>query len=408
MDGLTIKDGKLVDPAAGTIKVCDVHVRDGLIDENPGRRASRIDAKNRYVAPGIIDMGCFAIDIPAFVAGGITRAALMPDQHPVLDEAAIVERASNAGKPQVWIHPIAAATRGLEGTELAEMGLMQRSGAVAVSTGRKRIADSGVMHKVLSYAAALDLIVITHAEDEGLSGHATATDGETATRLGLSSAPAISEAISIARDVMLAADTGGHVHFREVTTARGFEMIREAKKTGVKVSCGISPAYLLLSDVDIGAYRTFAKLSPPLRSPEDRKAALSALSDGTIDVICSGHDPQGPEAKRLPFSDAEPGVSGAETLLALSLNLVREGHLDLANLFTLLSANPAKLLGIPGGSVNIGAPADLIVFDAGSPWKIDSSAMVSGAGNTPFDGIPVQGKVVETIKGGRSLDRPPV
>jgi dihydroorotase len=176
----------------------------------------------------------------------------------------------------------------------------------------------------------------------------------------------------------------------------------------VKVSCGISPAYLLLSDVDIGAYRTFAKLSPPLRSPEDRKAALSALSDGTIDVICSGHDPQGPEAKRLPFSDAEPGVSGAETLLALSLNLVREGHLDLANLFTLLSANPAKLLGIPGGSVNIGAPADLIVFDAGSPWKIDSSAMVSGAGNTPFDGIPVQGKVVETIKGGRSLDRPPV
>jgi dihydroorotase len=407
MSGLTIKGGKLVDPAAGTTKVRDLHVSGALIDEKAPRGAKRIDAKNRYVAPGIIDIGCFAIDIPAFVAGGITRAALMPDQHPVLDEASIVERAANAGKPQVWIHPVVAATRGLQGLELAEMGLMQRSGAVAVSTGRRRIADSGVMHKVLAYAAALDLIVITHAEDEGLSGHATATDGETATRLGLSSAPAASEAIAIARDIMLAEDAGGHIHFREVTTARGFELIRDAKKRGVKVSCGITPAHLLLCDVDIGAYRTFAKLSPPLRSDEDRKAALSALADGTIDVICSGHDPQGPEAKRLPYADAEPGVSGAETLLALSLNLVREGHLDIASLFTLLSANPAKLLGIPGGSVAPGMPADLIVFDAGAPWKIDSDAMVSSAGNTPFDGIPVQGKVVETIKGGRPLDRPP-
>lgn len=407
MSGLVIAAGTLVEPNDGTRAAGKLYAENGVICESEPEFAETIDASNLVVAPGIVDLGCFAIDLPAFVAGGITRAALMPDQSPVLDEAAIVQRAAASGKPQVWIHPVAAATPGLEGEELAEIGLMRRAGAVAISTGRRRIADAGVMHKVLSYAAALDLIVIAHAEDEGLSGHAVATSGETATRLGLAGAPAISEAIAISRDLMLAEDTGGHIHFREVTTARGFELIREAKRRGVKVSCGITPAHLLLSEVDIGPYRTFAKLSPPLRSPEDREAALAALADGTIDVICSGHDPLGPEAKRLPYHDAEPGMSGAETLLALSLNLVRDGHLDIACLFTLLSANPAKLLGVPGGSLAPGAPADIVIFDPQAPWRIDSDAMAGGAGNTPFDGIPVQGKVVSTIKGGRPLDRPP-
>lgn len=407
MSPLTITGGMLVDPAAGTVSAGDIACAEGAIAGSAPGTANSIDASGLYVAPGIVDLGAFAIDIPAFTAGGITRVALMPDQSPAIDEPAMVQHAAAAGKPAVWIHPIAAATQGLKGEDLTEIGLMQRAGAVALSTGRTRIADSGLMHRLLRYAAALGLMVITHAEDEGLSRHAVATDGETATRLGLPSAPAISEAMAIARDVMLAEETGAHIHFRTVTTGSGFELIRAAKARGVHVSCGITPGHLLLCDVDIGAYRTFAKLSPPLRSAEDRDAALAALADGTIDVICSGHDPQGPEAKRLPYADAEPGMSGAETLLALSLGLVREGHIDMPRLFALLSRNPARLLGVDGGSLDQGAAADLVIFDSDAPWRVDTLAMASSAGNTPFDELPVQGKVIHTIKGGRPLDRPP-
>ena len=407
MSALAITGGTVVDPVAGSINERDIACADGLIAETAAGDAAQIDASGLHVAPGIFDLGVFAVDIPAFVAGGITRVALMPDQVPVIDEPSMVQHAAAAGKPSVWLHPMAAATQGLDGAELTELGLMQRAGAVAVSTGRSRVGNAALMLRLLRYANALDLPVITHAEDEGLSGHAIATDGETATRLGLASAPAMSEAIAIARDVMLAEESGGHVHFRIVTTARGFDLIRDAKARGLRVTCGTTPAHLLLCDVDIGAYRTFAKLSPPLRSAEDRDAALAALADGTIEVICSSHDPQGPEAKRLPYADAEAGMSGAETLLTLSLNLVRDGHIDMARLFTLLSAAPAKLLGVDGGSLAPGAAADLIVFDPDAPWKIDTAAMASRAGNTPFDELPVQGKVIHTIKGGQPLDRPP-
>lgn len=407
MSALTIAGGTVIDPANGSAGERDIACANGVIADAPADGAASIDASGLHVAPGIVDLGVFAVDIPAFIAGGITRVALMPDQSPVVDEPAMVQHAAAAGKPSVWVHPLAAATQGLGGEELTELGLMQRAGAVAVSTGRTRITDAGIMLRLLRYAKALGLPVIAHAEDEGLSGHAVATDGETATRLGLASAPAISEAMAIARDIMLAEESGGHVHFRTVTTAKGFDLIRDAKARGVPVSCGTTPAHLLLCDVDIGPYRTFAKLSPPLRSAEDRDAALAALADGTIDVICSGHDPQGPEAKRLPYADAEPGMSGAETLLTLSLNLVREGHIDMPRLFALLSANPAKLLGVGGGSLAPGSAADLIVFDPDAPWRIDTDSMASSAGNTPFDELPVQGKVMHTIKGGQSLDRPP-
>lgn len=405
MSGLTIRGAVLIDPENGSTRETDIACADGVIVDSAG--GETLSGRGLHVAPGLVDLGVFAVDRPAFNAGGITRAALMPDQSPAVDDPGIVRHMAAVGKPEVWIHPLAAATRDLGGEELAEIGLMKREGAVAVSTGRKRIADSSVMHRVLSYAAALDCIVVTQAEDETLAGDAVVTDGETATRLGLSGASAVSEAIAIARDIMLAEDSGGHVHFHQVTTARGFELVREAKRRGVGVSCGVTPSHLLLCDVDIGPYRTFAKLSPPLRSAEDRKAAQAALADGTIDVICSAHDPRGTEDKRQPFADAEPGMAGAETLLSLSLNLVSEGLLDLPSLFALLSTNPAKLLGIPGGSIELGAPADLVVFDAGAPWRIESDAMASKAGNTPFDGLPAQGKVIHTIKGGRLLNRPP-
>lgn len=365
--------------------------------------AETIDAKGALVAPGIIDIGSFAIDIPAFVAGGITRAGLMPDQSPPLDNAALIQRAGQAGKPHVWISPIAAATRGLEGFELAELGLMKMAGATAVATGRQWIADSGVMHRLLAYAASLDLLIVSHAEDGGLAGQAVATAGETATRLGLASAPAIAEAMAVARDIALAEDVGARLHFRQLSTAAAFDLVRMAKKRGVKVSCAVTPAHLLLSDIAISAFRTFARLSPPLRDEADRQAALAAVADGTVDIICSSHDPQGPEAKRLPFADAAPGMAGAETLLTLSLTLVRDGLIDLPRLFTLLSANPARLLGMPGGRLEVGAEADLILVDPERPWRIDADNMAATAGNTPFDGLPVQGRVLQTIKGGQPL-----
>lgn len=360
------------------------------------------DAKGQWLAPGIIDLGVFATDKPAFHFGGITRAALMPDSGP-LDGAGLVERAAKGGKPDLWVHPLAAATKGLAGKELAEIGLMKQAGARAVATGRGRIADSGVMRRVLSYAASLGLVTIVHAEDEGLTTGAVATDGEMATRLGLASAPAIAEAMAIARDLALVEETGAPVHFRQVTTARGLDLIRTAKAKGLPVLCGITPAHLFLSDTAIGDFRTFARLSPPLRSEDDRRACLAAVADGTIDVLSSGHDPRGPEDKRLPFAEAQPGMAGAETLLAMGLQLVRDGHVTPARLFDMLAATPACLLGLDAGRLEPGYEADLILIDDGTPWQVDAKKMAAYAGNTPFDGMPVQGRATAIWKGGQRI-----
>ncbi len=402
---IAIVNGKLADPAGGALVPGTVLIEGdrilatGAVDIPAD--AQQVDAGGLVVAPGLIDLGVFATDKPAFHFGGITRAALMPDQRAPLDEVGLIREATRAGKPDFWVHPIAAATRGLKGTEMAEMGLMQIAGAKAVGTGRQWIADSGVMLRILSYASGLGLTVIAHAEDGGLSAKAVATSGETATRLGLAHAPACAEAMAIARDIMLARETGAAIHFRLVTTKAGFDLIRAAKAEGLKVSCGISPAYLFLNDQAMTDFRTFARLSPPLRSDADRHASIAAVADGTVDVITSGHDPRGPEDKRLPFADASPGMAGAETLLALSLNLVREGHLSLNRLMTLLSANPAKILGVNAGSFAPGSAADLILVDPDAPWIVDSAKMAASAGNTPFDKVPVQGRARRIMKGGQ-------
>ena len=355
------------------------------------------------ILPGLVDLGVFAVERGASAAGGITRVALMPDQAPPLDDPGLVQRAALAAKPALWVHPLAAATKGLRGAELAEYALMARAGAKAVATGRSWIADSGVMRRVLAYAGSLGLTVITHAEDGWLTAGAVATEGETATLYGLAAAPAAAEAMAVARDLLLVEETGARLHFRQVTTASGFDLIRKAKMRGLPVTCGIAPAHLLLNDIAVGDYRTFARLSPPLRTDEDRRASIEALRDGTVDVLCSAHDPRGPEAKRLPFADAEPGASGAETLLTLALGLVRDGVIDLPRLAALTSANPAAILGIDCARLEAGAPADVTVVDADRPWRIDGAKFASSAGNTPFDGLPVQGKVVRTIKGGRTI-----
>jgi dihydroorotase len=365
--------------------------------------AQTVDCGGKLLAPGIVDLGVFRVDGPAFRFGGIVRAALMPDQTPPLDDPGLIQRAAYSGKPDIWVHPLAAATRGLKGEELAEFGLMQATGAKAVATGRRWIADSGVMHRVLSYASAFGLTVVAHAEDGGLTARAVATAGETATRLGLPAAPAVAEAIAVARDLALAEDTGARIHFRQVTTSAGFDLIRVAKAKGLPVTCGITPAHLFLSDIAISDFRTFAHLSPPLRSEADRQAAIEAVRDGTVDVLCSGHDPRGPEDKRLPFADSSEGAAGAETLLALSLNLVRDGVIGLPRLFELLALNPSRILGLEGGRIEPGAPADLILVDPDAPWRVDSDKMRAAAGNTPFDKLPVQGRVLRLFKGGREI-----
>lgn len=405
---LAIGNAQLVTPTGvtrGSILAADgVIVAVGDVD----LPADAIDAGGRHLAPGIVDLGVFTVDRAACRAGGIVRVAPMPDQSPPLDEPGAVQRLSLIGKPDLWIHPIAAATRGLAGQDLTEMAICRAAGARAVGTGAGWIADSRVMANVLGYARDLDLAVIAHAEDGGLTAHAVATAGETATRLGLPAAPAIAEALAIARDLMLTEETGARLHLRQVTTAAGFALVRAAKRRGARVTCGITPAHLLLSDIAVSDFRTFAHLSPPLRSEADRQAARAAVADGTVDVIGSGHAPQGPEAKRLPFADAAPGAAGAATLLPLALTLVRDELVTLERLFALLAANPARVLGLDTGALAVGQPADLLLFDAAAPWRIDADTLPGEAGNTPFDGLPVQGRALRLWKGGREIVQPTV
>ena len=358
------------------------------------------------IAPALVDLGVFAIDKPAFHFGGIVRAGLMPDQNPPLDHPTRVRFAAQSGKPDLWVHPLAAATRGLEGRELAEIALMRDAGARAVATGRRWIADSGVMLRLLRYCAVLGLTVIAHAEDGGITGNAVATAGEMATRLGLPSAPAEAEALAVMRDIALAEMAGAAIHFRQVTTHAALDLVRAAKARGLPVTAGVTPAHFMLSDVATADFRTFARLSPPLRAEADRLAVREAIADGTIDVICSGHDPRGPEDKRLPFADAEPGMAGAETLLPLTLGLVRDGVIPIERAFALLAENPARILGIPAGRLDVGADADIALIEPDAPWIVDSRRMAAAAGNTPFDRQPVQGKVINLFKAGVPLLKP--
>lgn len=403
---LTITGGRIVlptgEPVKGALR-CEGGRIAAIGDVTPQEGDRIVNAKGALIAPGLVDLGVFAIDKPAFHFGGITRAALMPDQQAPLDRPSTVRFAAQSGKPNLWVHPLAAATRGLHGTELAEIGMMRDAGATAVATGRHWVADSGTMLRLLRYCAMLDLVVIAHAEDSGLAGTAVATAGEMATRLGLPAAPAEAEALAIARDIALTEMAGARIHFRQVTTASGLALVRAAKARGVAVTAGVTPAHFMLSDIATADFRTFTRLSPPLRCEADRQAVLAAVADGTIDVIASGHDPRGPEDKRLPFADAEPGMAGAETLLPLTMGLVRDGVIDMARAFALLTTNPAALLGVEAGRLATGLEADIAIIDPDRPWIVDSDKMAAAAGNTPFDKQPVQGRVVALFKGGAKI-----
>lgn len=405
MSGTNILGGQVILPGKTAPETAHLHVSGERIEQvgKADPLGERIDAEGLIVAPGIIDLGVFATDKPAFRFGGITRAALMPDQSPVHDDPATIRFAGRKGKPDFWVQPLAAATKDLDGQHMAEIALMKDAGALGVATGRRWIADSGVMLRLMRYCAMLDMPLFVHSEDAGLAGNAVATTGLNATLLGLPSASPTVETLAIQRDLALAAESGVQLHFRQVTTAAGLDLIRTAKDKGVKITCGITPAHLFLSDTALTGFRTFARLSPPLRSEEDRLACITAVADGTIDVISSGHDPRGPEDKRLPFADAAPGMAGAETLLALTLNLVRDGHISIGRLFELLATNPAKILKVNAGAIEVGREADLIFIDRDAPWQVDSNKMAALAGNTPFDKLPVQGRVRKIMKGGKII-----
>ncbi len=408
MQPILIRDARLIDPLAGTDVRGDLLVVDRQIAAvGPGLTAPDgamiVEAAGLPLAPGLIDAGVFRTDVDASVAGGITSVLLMPDQSPPLDDPALIERAERLGKPRLWVRPLAAATRGLNGRELAELALMKEAGAVAVATGRQAIADAQVMLRLLRYATGLGLVVIAHAECPFLTAGAAATDSEMATRLGLPAAPAAAEAIQIARDLRLAREAGAALHFACVSTAEGIALIRAARAGGQDVTAGTAPAYALLSDTALAGYRSFARLSPPLRQEADRLAVRAALADGTISVLTSRHDPRTQEEKRLPFADAAPGAAGAATLLSLGLTLVHDGLIGLPQLMALLSASPARRFGLPGGTLAVGAPADLLLFDPGAPWRIDADSLPGRAGNTPFDGLPVQGRLRLLLKGGERL-----
>ena len=401
--GLFISGGRLVLPggvAEGALRIADGCITALGEDARAEDGDELVDAGGMLVAPALVDLGVFAIDKPACHFGGIARAALMPDQSPVLDLPARINFIAKSGKPDLWVHPLAAATKGLEGRELAELAMMAEAGAKAVATGRGWIADSGVMLRLLRYAAMLDLVVVSHAEDGGLAGEAVATAGEMATRLGLASAPAEAEALAVARDIALAELAGARLHFRQITTATALDLVRDAKKRGVSVTCGVTPAHFMLSDLAMMGFRSFVRLSPPLRSRFHQENVLHAIGDGTIDVIASGHDPRGVEQKRLPFADAAPGMAGAETLLPMVMGLVRDGVIDTARAFELVAGNPAKLLGINAGLLEIGAEGDIALVDPDRPWVVARSGMAAQESNTPFDGSPVQGRAMKLWKGG--------
>lgn len=396
---LSIVKGRLVTPDGlkdATLRCVNGAIAAGEPQDGDGI----VDAGGKLVVPGIVDLGVFAIDKPAFHFGGITRAALMPDLSPPLDYPARVRFVAQSGKPDLWVHPLAAATQALAGEQLAEIALMRDAGARAIATGRQWIGDSGVMLRLLQYAAMLDMVVVTHAEDAGIAGKAAATAGEMATRLGIPSARREAETLALARDIALAEMSGARIHVRQVTTRGGLELVRQAKARGIRITAGVTPAHFMLSDLALGDYRTFTRLSPPLREEDDRQAVVEAIGDGTIDVIASGHDPRGPEDKNLPFADAAPGMAGAETLLAMTLTLVRDGVIDMVRAFDLLARNPAHLLGVPAGSLDQGHEADIALLDPETPWVVDSREMTAAAGNTPFDRQPVQGRVTALWKGG--------
>ena len=418
-------NARLLDPfsgldAVGTVLTegeTIVEAKPGLFESGVPKNVINIDCQGACLSPGLVDIRMqtgepgeehketLATAGRAAVAGGVTTMVCLPNTEPVIDDMSTVEfvarRARKHGLAKVYCY--GAITRSLVGDQITEMGLLAEAGAVAFTDGLKGLADAQVMARALSYAGTFDLLIVQHPEEASLTKDGVMNAGETATRLGLAGIPREAEVIMIDRDIRLASMTGGRIHFAHVSTSESIDAIRQAKARGIRVSCDTAPPYFALNELAIGDYRTFAKLAPPLRNEADRRAVVAGLIDGTIDVIASDHLPQDEEAKRLPFSEAAFGGTGLETLLPVTLELVHNGHIKLLDALALLTSRPATLMKLNAGRLLPGAPADLMLFDPDIGWKVTDEKLHSKSKNSPFDGRPVQGRVLRTVVDGRTV-----
>jgi len=421
MSRIFLRNARLLDPASGLDRKGSLLVVDGKIAEldpslgSATAGAKEIECQGHCLAPGLVDMrvelrepGQEHVETlesgsAAAVAGGVTTMVALPNTEPAIDDIALVEFVARRSREigRTHIRTYAAATRGLNGREITEIGLLQAAGAVGFTDAHAAIADAVVMRRALSYARTFDALLIQHPEEPALAAGGALTEGETATRLGLPGITPAAEVMMVERDLRLVEITGARLHFAHVSTAAAIEAIRRAKAQGLPVTCDTAPAYFALNETAVGEYRTFAKLSPPLRVEEDRRAVVEGLKDGTIDAIASDHSPHPADSKRLPFTSAEAGIIGLETLLPLTLELVHNRHLTLLQALKAVSQRPAEILRLPAGRLAEGQPADLVLFDLERPYKIAVDEFRSKSKNSPFDGRPVQGRVLKTMVEGR-------
>lgn len=415
-------NARLIDPAANLDATGALLVEDGKIadvgprlfnDAKPAN-ADIVDCAGQVLAPGLIDLRVFtgepgaehretlASASDSAAAGGVTSFVMMPVTEPVIDDAALVDfiKRRAAATAKVNVYPTAALTQGLKGAQMAEIGLLREAGAVAFTDADRTIASSLIMRRCLTYAANYDALVIAHAEDPALASVGHMNEGAYAARMGIGGIPAAAEAIIVERDMRLVELTGARYHLGQVSTAAALEIVAKAKAKGLPVTCAVSAHHLVLNEQDIGEYKTFAKVSPALRTEDDRKAMVEGVRAGTIDAIVSSHDPQAPEAKRLPFAQAAYGAVGLETLLPAALSVHHEAGVPLIDVLRRLTLAPAKLLRITAGSLAKGAPADLVLFDPGAPRKIDPTEFRSRSKNSPFKGRLMQGRVSRTVVAG--------
>jgi dihydroorotase len=420
-------DARLIDPASGGESRGGVLVRDGVIAAlGPSVQAGAlpggtqvIACEGRVLAPGLVDLCAFAGEpgaehretlrtaSEAAAAGGVTTLICRPDTDPPVDDPAIIDfiRRRARDKAVVEVRPAAALTKGLRGQEMTEFGLLAEAGAVCFTDGPRSVMNAQVMRRALTYARDFGVLIVHHLEDAHLRGEGVMNEGEFASRLGLQGIPHEAETIILERDLSLVRLTGGRYHASMISSPRSVALIRRAKEEGLAVTCGVSINSLSLNENDVGAYRTFCKLSPPLRGEEDRQALIAALAEGVIDVIVSDHDPQDVETKRQPFAEAANGAVGLETMLSAALRLVHAGQMPLAPLLAAMSRQPAALLGLPSGRLAVGAPADLVVIDLDEAYVLRKAALRSRSKNSPFDESRLDGRAVLTMVGGRIVHR---
>ncbi|HQT84048.1 MAG: dihydroorotase [Acidiphilium sp. 37-64-53] len=414
-----ITGARIIDPASGHDAIGDCLIRGGMIADFAGALgrpadAMVVDGADCILCPGLVD-GRASLGEPGFEyretiasaalaasAGGITTIAVLPDNAPPTDDPALVRALASAGEAsgRITIAPYGAATRGCRGESIAEYGLLRAAGAIAFSDGARAIGPAGLMRRALSYARGFGAMIVQHPEEPSLAAGGAATSGARATLMGLPGIPVCAEAMMVARDITLVELTGGAVHFAHVSTGAALDLIRAAKARGLAVSCDTAPPYFDLNETAIGDFRTYAKLSPPLRSEDDRLAVVAALADGTIDAIGSDHQPRDADDKRLPFAEAAPGGAGLATLLAITLAQVQSGALTLHPALSLLTDRPARRFGLDAGRIVKGGTADLCLFAPERSWRIEAGKLPGKARNTPFDGRAVEGVVIGTWKAG--------